>query len=121
MHVYAGEPYCPSCTSYVTTPQVELVSLADPLDDPPAEATRAMVDGVNAAMKAAHPLPDLQDVPDAEAGYLDWLREREQCEEWHDLMEWARQTLTCAPLPCTCLRTLRCLRCRVAALVEGLS
>jgi hypothetical protein len=63
---------------------------------------------------AADPTAD----PSLWQGYEEWMREREQCEEWNDLQEWARLTLACAPLPCACLRTLRCLRCRVAALVE---
>jgi hypothetical protein len=57
--------------------------------------------------------------PDADQGYLDWLSERAALEELVDLKDWPRQTLVCAPLPCTCLQTLRCLRCRVAAIVQS--
>jgi hypothetical protein len=92
-----------------------------------------MIARVNAAMSAAHPteelvslhdpltdgVPDLAHEPGAAEGYEAWLAEREQCEAWSDLLAWAQVSLTCAPIPCTCLRTLRCLRCRTTAIVES--
>jgi hypothetical protein len=61
-------------------------------------------------------LPDLQDEPGAEEGYLEWLRELEHFEELADLTAWAQATLPAAVMPCVCTDR-RCLRCRVAAIV----
>jgi hypothetical protein len=92
MSVFAGEPSCPSCTSYTTTPAVELVSLADPLEDGDEE-----------------PLP----------GYDQWCAQVEAADELADLREWARQSLACAPIACTCNRHQVCLRCRCQAIVDS--
>jgi hypothetical protein len=84
----------------------------------------AMVEQVNQAMAAAHgqpeaePLPDLADEPGAAQGYEEWISQRMIDEELADLIQWARQTLLCAPLPCVCLNRT-CLRCRVDAIVNS--
>jgi hypothetical protein len=104
------------------------------------EATHAMVESVNRAMSAAHGrpeeelvniedplengLPDLQDVPDAAAGYEEWLDSLDSdadvnavLQDVADLMEWARASLPAAEVACTCTDG-SCLRCRVQALVD---
>jgi hypothetical protein len=60
----------------------------------------------------------LPDDPSLWEGYEQWLGELAAREEQADLLEWARQTLPGPVMPCVCTDKT-CLRCRVAAIVDG--
>ncbi len=60
--------------------------------------------------------PDVLDELNA-AEYDAWSLQVRRAGEHADLLEWARQSLPSAALPCTCIDDVPCLRCRVDRLV----